>query len=263
MGLRDWLETPATRGLDVDHPHTTLVRREVLRSKPFLRKVYREWYGRILKALPPGDGRVLELGSGGGFLRELLPSLVTSEIAAWQGVSLVADARALPFRSGSLRAVVMTNVFHHFPDVRAFLREAGRAIRSGGAIVMVEPWVTAWSRFIYRRLHEEPFEPDAREWEFPSTGPLSGANNALPWMVFERDRSRFEHEFPEWTIQRIQPFMPISYLVSGGVSMRSFMPGFTFGVWRLAERAATPVMGSLAMFASIVLERRSAPPREG
>jgi ubiquinone/menaquinone biosynthesis C-methylase UbiE len=89
---------------------------------------------------------------------------VTSEIAAWQGVSLVADARVLPFRAGSLRAVVMTNVFHHFPDVRAFLREAGRAIRSGGAIVMVEPWVTAWSRFVYHHLHGEPFGPRRREF---------------------------------------------------------------------------------------------------
>ena len=75
-------------------------------------------------------------------------------------------------------------------------------------------------------------------------------------MVFERDRARFEREFPEWTIQRIQPFMPVSYLVSGGVSLRSLMPGFTFGLWNLAERAAAPVMNSVAMFALIVLRRK-------
>jgi len=65
-------------GLDVDHPHTTLARRDLLRSKSFLRKVYGDWYARIVAALPGGAGRVLELGSGGGFFRERLPELLTS-----------------------------------------------------------------------------------------------------------------------------------------------------------------------------------------
>ncbi len=59
---------------------------------------------------------MLEVGSGGGFLRELFPPLLSSEIVAWQGVSLVADAHALPFPAGGLRAIVMTNVFHHLPN---------------------------------------------------------------------------------------------------------------------------------------------------
>jgi SAM-dependent methyltransferase len=253
--LRAWLENPATRGLDVDHPRTTLARRDVLRSKPFLRKVYREWYGRVLAALPGGDGRVLELGSGGGFFRELLPSLLTSEIVAWQEVSLVADAHALPFPAGGLRAIVMTNVLHHLPNAPGFLREAGRAVHAGGAIVMVEPWVTAWSRLVYRHFHGEPFDPDAAAWEFSSTGPVSGANNALPWILFARDRAAFAREFPEWKIERIEPFNPVSYLLSGGMSYRSLMPGFAFGLWRLAEGAAAPVMRKVAMFALIVLRR--------
>ena len=173
--------------------------------------------------------------------------MLSSEIVAWQGVSLVVDAHALPFPAGRLRAVVMTNVFHHLPNARGFLREAARAVRPGGAVVMVEPWVTAWSRLVYRHLHEEPFEPDAAEWEFPSSGPVSGANNALPWIVFARDRARLERD---------EPFMPISYLLSGGMSYRSLMPGFSYALWRAAESAAAPLMGALAMFALVVLRRR-------
>jgi SAM-dependent methyltransferase len=251
------MATGRRRGLDVDHPHTTLARRDLLRRKPFLRSVYRDWYGRILAALPAGGGRVLEIGSGGGFLRELLPSAISSEIVAWQGVSLVADAHALPFPAGSLRAIVMTNVFHHLPNARGFLREAARASRGGGAIAMVEPWVTPWSRLVYRHLHEEPFEPDVPEWEFPSSGPVSGANNALPWMMFARDRARFERELPEWSIERIEPFMPVAYLISGGMSYPGLMPGFTYGLWRALEAAAAPIMDRVAMFALIVLRRRA------
>jgi SAM-dependent methyltransferase len=233
-----------------------MLRRQIIQSKPFLQKVYREWYGLILEALPPGDGRVLELGSGGGFLQELCPSLLTSEIVAWEGVAVVADGLRLPFRAGSLRAVVMTDVFHHLPDPITFLKESGRCVRPGGVVAMVEPWVTGWSRFVYRHLHHEPFEPAAPEWAFPSEGPLSGANGALPWIVFERDRLRFEKEFPEWSIERVEPLMPVRYLLSGGVSIRSLMPGFSFGLWRLAEQALHPLRSSLAMFALIVLRRR-------
>jgi SAM-dependent methyltransferase len=254
--IQAWWETRATRGLGVDDPQTTMLRRQIIRSKPFLRNVYREWYGLILDALPRSDGRVLELGSGGGFLKELCPSLLTSEIVAWEGVALVADGACLPFRPGSLRAIVMTDVFHHLPDPRSFLREASRCVRPGGAVAMVEPWVTGWSRIVYRYLHHEPFEPAAPEWEFPSEGPLSGANGALPWIVFQRDRLRFEREFPDWSIERVEPLMPVRYLLSGGVSFRSLMPGFAFGFWRLAEKALSPIMGGIAMFALVVLRRQ-------
>jgi hypothetical protein len=38
-----------------------------------------------------------------------------------------------------------------------------------------------------------------------------------------------------WYIQTIKPMMPFRYLVSGGVSMRSFMPGWSFSFWRGLE----------------------------
>ena len=120
---------------------------------------------------------------------------------------------------------------------------------------MIEPWATTWSKFIYTRLHHEPFQMDVAEWEFPSSGPLSSANGALPWIIFERDRAHFEREFPEWTIQAVELLMPFRYLVSGGVSMRSLMPGWSFGVWWLLERGLTPWLPQLAMFALITLRR--------
>ena len=121
---------------------------------------------------------------------------------------------------------------------------------------MIEPWVTAWSRFVYQHLHHEPFSPEARDWSFESTGALSGANGALPWIVFVRDRNKFEAEFPELAIEKIRPFLPFRYLVSGGISMRSLMPSFTHSAWARLEAMLEPHMSSLAMFASISLCKR-------
>ena len=135
------------------------------------------------------DGPILELGSGAGFLNESIPGLITSDVFAVSGVDRVVDARSLPFEDSSLRAIVMTNVFHHIPEVEQFLSESQRTLVTGGRIVMVEPWNTKWSRYVHERWHNEPMIPDAETWGFPMTGPLSGANAALPWIVVHRDRS--------------------------------------------------------------------------
>src|SRR5437588_13069218 len=86
-------------------------------------------------------------------------------------------------------------------------------------LLMIEPWVTLWSRFVYTHLHSEPFDPTAAEWGFPISGPLSGANGALPWIIFARDRTAFETFFPQLVIREVTLMMPLRYLASGGVSM--------------------------------------------
>lgn len=231
--LHRLLGNPLTRGLDVDDPRTTLLRREIIQKKGFLNRIYREWYARLAASMRPG-ARFLELGSGAGFFREVAPNLITSEVFSTPGVDRIVDAQQLPFSKDELDGIVMTDVFHHIPDVARFFREATRCIKAGGRVVMIEPWNTPWSRWVYRRLHSEPFEPDGG-WTIPATGPLSGANGALPWILFERDRERFQREFPEWRIDSIELLMPFSYLLSGGVSLRALVPGWAYRPIRCIE----------------------------
>src|SRR6186997_2252001 len=142
--LRDLLAHPLARGLDLDDPKTTEVRREIIASKGFLRRLYQEWYDDIAGALPDIAGPVLELGSGGGFLKQRVPDLITSEVFPISDVGVVLDAHHLPIRTNGLRAIVMVDVFHHLREPRYFLADAARCVRSGGAVVMIEPWVTSW-----------------------------------------------------------------------------------------------------------------------
>ena len=251
--LKNLLAHPLTRGLDIDDPRCTELRRSLIRNKSFLRQIYQEWYEAIAALLPLDKDPVLELGSGGGFLVKFIPKLITSEIFYSSHVKMVLDGSGLPFVNESLSGIVMTDVLHHLPQPRQFFTEASRCVRPGGSVIMIEPWVTPWSRLVYSKLHHEPFQPEAVEWTFPQRGVLSGANSALPWIIFDRDRTRFEREFPEWQIHTIKPFMPFRYLLSGGVSMRNLMPGWSFALWRNLENLLRPWMKSLAMFALIVL----------
>ena len=250
--LRRWLAHPLTEGHDLDDPATTNLRKRIIQSKSLLRAIYDEWYGSLASQLPAIQGPVLELGSGAGFCERVIPGLITSEILFCSNVRLVADGQKLPFADSSLRAIVFTDVLHHMPDVRRFFAEAIRCLRPGGKVLMIEPWVNGWSKFVYMRLHHEPFRVDAKDWAFPSTGPLSGANGALPWIVFARDRRIFETEFPQLSIEQIHPIMPFRYLLSGGVALRSLMPSFTNELWRGIEALTD---GNLGMFAEVSLVR--------
>lgn len=258
--LKRLLGHPLTRGCDIDDPQTTLLRREIIRDKGFLRQLYAEWYARIAAELPPPSvGPALEIGAGAGFMKDFVPGLVVSEVFLLPGIDVVLSGVRLPLRSGALRGIAMTEVLHHIPDAEAFLDEAARCVRPGGTLVMLEPWVSRWSRWVYAKLHHEPFMPQAAEWRLPRAGPLSGANGALPWMIFERDRARFCARFPAWKIRAIEPMMPFSYLLSGGVGWRSFAPALAYRPWRLLEACMRPWVGSWAMFALIVLERTDMP----
>jgi SAM-dependent methyltransferase len=149
-------------------------------------------------------------------------------------------------------ALVLLQVLHHLPQPRLFFAEASRTLRTGGRLILIEPWITPWSRIVYR-FHREPCDPNARDWEAAVHSPLDGANEALPWIVFERDRRKFENEFPELAIRSIVPSLPLAYLLSGGFSFPAIAPG---GAWPTIRRVEKTFDRMAAMFATIVLERR-------
>jgi SAM-dependent methyltransferase len=208
----------------------------------------------VASSLPEGTGYALEIGAGAGNLKAQVRNLLNSEVFVCPGIDLVLDGSQLPFKKGILRGIVLINVLHHIPESPKFLKEAARCVKPGGTMVMVEPWVTPWSKLIYQR-HHEGFDIETPSWEFSSSGHLSGANQALPWIVFKRDIERFTREHSEWEIEKIEPHMPFLYLLSGGMTLRSLMPGWMFGAWENFEFALSPLANDLAMFALIVLHR--------
>jgi len=234
----------------LDNPQTTAARQLLLKRTGYLRSLYECWYQQIIACLPDMPGQTLELGSGGGFLAERIPGLRTSDVMPIPGVELTVDARELPFETGSLRAIVGTNVLHHVPNIERFLAEAQRVLNNRGRLVFIEPWPTPLSRWVYAHLHHEPFEID-RDWSIPEGGPLTAANGALPWIVFERDRIQLAREFPHLAVVRTRPLMPFAYLLSGGIGRAWPLPSVMF---RIARTLEAP-LDRLGLFALIVIER--------
>ena len=162
---------------------------EKLLNQSLLKNIYLKWYSEIKKRVPQ-ESIIIELGSGAGFFK-IIPNLITTELFPSPGIDKVIDAHKLSFSANELDSIVMTDVLHHIPDVCKFFQEADRCIKFGGSIVMVEPWNNPWSKWVFQNLHHEPFDPDAG-WKLKSSGPLSGANGALPWILFERDKKNLK-----------------------------------------------------------------------
>lgn len=252
------------KGLNPDTPAASKARAKIAREKPVLACIYNRWYSYLAQALPEDvTGPVLEIGAGGSSAAAFIPGLLTSEVLPVPGIDLAADGQRLPFHDRSLRGIVMLDVLHHLPRVEQFFREASRCIKPGGVIAMVEPWVTPLSRIVYRYLHPEPFSLAATEWHFQKGGPLSQANTALPWIVFQRDHRRFATCYPALQVRTIDLDMGPAYLLTGGVSFRSVLPDRILQAVAMIERELTSWAGMWALFARIVLVKREsikAPP---
>ena len=202
----------------LDSPSRTLFHREIILNKPFLKKLYLEWYAVFLKELQSlPAGKCIEIGSGGGFLKDIEPYILTSDILPLPHIDLNFSALEMPFKDSEISAIFLLDTFHHIPDSYRFLKEAERVLKKGGKLIMIEPANSLWGRLIYKNLHHEPFNPKA-DWKIPDIGPMSGANGALPWIVFVRDQALFQEQFPHLKIESITYHTPLRYLLSGGVS---------------------------------------------
>src|SRR5262249_53019128 len=109
---------------------------------------------------------------------------------------------------------------------------------------------------IYKRMHHEPFRMNAAEWRFDSTGPLSGANGALTWIVFRRDRARFEKCFPEFEIAGYEPHSPLRYWLSGGLKSWSLLPDWAFGMATVLDCALVAVAPETGSFVDVELVKK-------
>jgi SAM-dependent methyltransferase len=256
MGLLDKLKLPEVRdSASLDDAALSLLHRQIICKKKFLRRIYVDFYQELMDAAGYCEAKtILELGSGGGFLKELYPSIITSDVLQLPSVDKVFSATAMPFDDQSLDAIVMIDVLHHIPDVRAFFREATRCLKTGGKVVMIEPANTWWGRFIYTHFHHEGFDPNTG-WEFQSQGPISTANGALPWIVFCRDRHQFETEFPKLKIMQVRFHTPCRYLLSGGLTLRQLVPTGSYPIFKGLEFCLSPLGGLLGMFQTIILEK--------
>lgn len=238
---------------DLNHPKRSIEHKKILLSKKSLRKIYESWY-HIFKTYVKDDSVYIELGSGGGFIKDVIPEVITSDINEIPGIDQYFSASDLPFKDQTVSGIFMIDALHHFPEVEKFFSESMRVLKNHGKIVLIEPWNTKWARFIYKNFHHELFDLN-RDWSFPISGPLSGSNMALPFIIFKRDIEKFNTKYPKLNVNKIQPHTPFGYLLTGGFSRKAFLPGFMISLVHKVENHLKFIRNKFAMFVTIEIEK--------
>ena len=247
---------PAT---SLDAPDTMVFHAQLISKKKFLRKLYADYYAIFREHLAPlatTSGLCIELGSGGGFLKEVLPHVITSDVHTGPGIDRVIQADHLPYGIGEVKAIFLLNVFHHLSNPSNLLKEAERVLAPRGRLIMIEPFNSVWARFFYKYLHHEPFDEKSPDWRQEDKGRLSTSNQALAWIIFHRDRLIFEKKFPALRIVSIKPHTVTRYLFSGGLSFRASAPAATYSLFRLMDHVLERFEAFFPVFQTVVLEKR-------
>ena len=225
----------------------------LIRSKRYLKNIYTDYYNRFKKSLA-SHKIIIEIGSGAGFIKEVIPKVLTSDVLPGKGIDCVFSATKIPFKNGEVSAFVMIDVLHHIKSPQRAIHEMDRCLTKRGKIIMIEPANSLMGRFIFQHFHHEKFAPDAG-WNIKGEGRLSDANGAIPYIIFIRDRIIFEKKFPNLRIQNIKFHTPLRYITSGGLSKPQLLPSFTYPVILAVEWLLSPLNKYLGLFMTVEIEK--------
>ena len=84
----------------------------------------------------------------------------------------VAGCEAIPFGDDTMDIITVCAAYHHFPDVKAFAREAKRLLKKEGLIYIAEIHMNALFRFICN-----PFVPLSKAGDVRFYSPIQISNN--------------------------------------------------------------------------------------
>lgn len=259
--LKKFFTNPCVNNLDIDSKGAVNIHRDIIRANPLLVKHYEfiyRYFKKIDDSLPQVGLPALEIGSGGGFLKEILPRVITSDVVLSEGIDRVENACQLTFDDKSLKAIYANGVLHHLKDPGACLEEAQRVLVPGGVFVCNEPSSSLFGYFMNKYFHNEPTDKYIKDWQIPQTANdarLTAANMAIAYIIFKRDRAKFSQKFPNLRISSIIYHDFLRYSLSGGLSYRPFVPRFLFGAVNFFEKILRPFMSVLGNNMIVTVEK--------
>jgi len=197
-------------------------------AKPALRAIYRSFYECVSAELTRRvNGAVVELGSGIGNIKEVIPDCIRTDIFSRPWLDRTENAYALKFPANSLSNIILFDVFHHLEYPGTALREFFRVLVPGGRLLIFDPCLSLFGLLVYGVFHHEAvaltrpilwmaplgWKPEAQNY-------FAAASQAVRLFLMQKYRPLLA----QWYLHCVYRWTALEYVLSGGYSKPQLYP---------------------------------------
>jgi SAM-dependent methyltransferase len=230
------------------------------RRKPLLQKIYRDFYIEIARELRCDlPGRTVEIGSGIGNLKAVVPNALATDIFPNPWLDQVENAYALSFKDESVANLILFDVWHHLEYPGTALAEFHRVLGRGGRLLIFDPAMGVLGRIVYGFFHHEPLAlTDEIRWyapdDFSPDEMTYYAAQGNAQRIFFTDE--YASELGDWRIVRRSQFAGIPYVAAGGFRGPQLYPARLLPALRVIDHLASSVPALSATRLLVALEKK-------
>jgi hypothetical protein len=210
-------------------------------NKPLLQKIYNSFYEKILAECDLSvPGYVVELGSGIGNLKMVIPDCICTDQFPNENIDRVENAYSLSFEDNSVSVLILFDVWHHLQFPGNALREFSRVIHPEGRIIIFDPDISLLSFIAYGLFHHEPVGYFKKiYWNAPAALNLSDTSYYAAQGNANRIflSKKYKNTLEGLKIVKAVRITSLSYLLSGGYRGRQLYPDKLFLVLHKIDKA--------------------------
>jgi SAM-dependent methyltransferase len=229
--------------------------------KAQLRAVYRNFHEMIARRLDRSvPGQIVELGSGMGSIKEVIPDCVTTDLFSNPWLDRQENAYSLSFGDRAVSNLILFDVWHHLRYPGTALAEFSRVLAPGGRLIVLDPAMSWSGRLIYGLCHHEPLGLRLPiTWDAPAGFRASDSD----YFAAQASASRifWRREAPErltgWTLKEVTALASFEYFATGGFSGPQLGGPALFRFWRRLDQVLSRFPNLFAARLLIVLIRET------
>ncbi len=135
----------------------------------------------LRKFLNSQNGLIVNLGSGNTVLFE---NIINLDIINYKNVHIIADINNLPFKDGSVDAIITIAVLEHVNDINHTVEEIYRVLKSGGKVYNLIPFMQPFhaSPHDYQRYTLNGIKNLHKKFAINEAGVAGGPTSGLLWV---------------------------------------------------------------------------------
>jgi SAM-dependent methyltransferase len=227
-------------------------------AKPVLREIYRDFHRLVARYLSDVPGETVEIGSGIGNIKEVIPHCVRTDIFPNPWNDRQENIYRLSMVDCSVANLILFDVFHHLEYPLDALDECRRVLHAGGRLLVFDHAMSAAGLLFSKFVHHERagfLKNYNLRAENPARLMASSyyADHANAFRVFER---RFgELLQPAWRRIAVVKLPAVKWLLSGGYRGPSLVRSSMSGAIKIAEQACSLAPSLFALRLLVVLQK--------